>query len=144
MRNILTKYVIESRIITRITVFFTLKGEDIMKKHIVALITVLALLVAVIPMQAMAAGTYPYIKVDETASTPTVVKGGSGEISVVIQASQKAKERCAVTFRNSDRDRVGSYTKDLANTPLEERGSYTDQCCRYESAGWHLYGDDLG
>ena len=117
----MTKYVMASKIIICIIVFFTLKGEDIMKKHIVALITVLALLVAVIPMQAMAAGTYPYIKVDETASTPTITKGDSGKISVTIEASLKAKERCVVTFRDSDKDRVGGYTLELANTPLKER-----------------------
>lgn len=92
-----------------------------MKKHIVALIIVLALLVAVIPMQAVAESSYPEIDIIKTASTPTIQKGGTGEISLLIEASRKAEERCVVSFRNSDNDSVGGYTQSLANTPLKER-----------------------
>ncbi|MBR5302444.1 MAG: hypothetical protein IKU38_06395 [Clostridia bacterium] len=91
-----------------------------MKKHIVALLMVLVLLVAVAPMQAMAS-SYPYITIDHTASTPTVEKGGNGEISLIIEASNKAEEQCVVSFRNSANDSVGKYTVPLANTPLKER-----------------------
>ena len=114
----------KGRIITCNTVFFTLKGEDIMKKHIVALIMVLALLAAVIPMQALAAASelFPTITINKSASTNKIEKGGSGQISLTIGPSRRVHEKCTVTIVDSSNKTIKQYdTAELTNTTVNNR-----------------------
>ena len=120
----LTKYVMEGKIITCNIVFFTLKGEDIMKKHIVALIMVLALLAAVIPMQALAAGSefFPEITINTSASTNKIEKDGTGRISLTISPSRRVHEKCTVTIVDSSNKPIKQYdTAELTNTTTSNR-----------------------
>ena len=87
-----------------------------MKKHIVALFAVLVLLMALIPMQAMAA-SYPFISTDKTACTPTIQKGYIGMLSMDIWPVY-TNERCVVVFMDSNGKTVGQDTRTLYNTKI--------------------------
>ena len=91
-----------------------------MKKHIVALITVLALLLSVLPMQAFAA-TFPTISVNHGTSTAIIEKGGVGRLSLMIERAYRSEERCAVVFVNSNGQAINEYTVALENTTTSSR-----------------------
>ena len=92
-----------------------------MKKHIVALIAVLALLVSALPLQAFAAGTFPGITVNEGASTSVIEKNGAGRLSLTIEPARRSEERCEVVFVNDDGRTVGEQTITLENTTASNR-----------------------
>ncbi len=92
------------------------------KKHIIALVAVLALLVLALPLQAMAADVdVPSITIHENTSTGVIEKGGSGRVSLSIGPSRRSEERCAVVFVNSNGQTVSEYTIALENTTRNQR-----------------------
>ena len=81
--------------------------EIIVRKHLVALLAVLMLLMAAIPMQALAAAGITTIY---TNSTQTIQKGDTGKVSLKIVAGH-ASERVAYEIWNEDEERVSGPTK---------------------------------
>ena len=92
-----------------------------MKKHIIALIAVLALLVSALPMQTMADSLFPTITVNSSTSTEAIEKGGFGRVSLTVTPSRRSEERCAVVLVDNYGKTVSEYTILLENTTKNNR-----------------------